>query len=123
MGKQNIPSHSLCIKFAGQILPNYVVLYYECYSCYKVGHTKKNCNINARCMTCGNTPHENASPCLHKDKPPHCINFGGDHFPTDTVCPEIIITKSYNQHQRLKTSPLWKLGGKCVGLTLRIYQP
>ncbi|KYN41678.1 hypothetical protein ALC56_03898 [Trachymyrmex septentrionalis] len=45
-------------------------------------------------MTCGNTPHENASPYPHKDKLPHCINCGGNHLPTDTVYPDITMQKA-----------------------------
>lgn len=59
-----VPSQLLCIKFAGQQLPEWVTLFYDghpvspyvpkvriCYSCYRVGHTQRICNSNPRCMT------------------------------------------------------------------------
>jgi len=67
-----IPSRTVYLKFAGQILPKYVFLCqnrYEvspfipkikiCFSCYRVGHISKACKGKPRCIFCGQDPHDN----------------------------------------------------------------
>jgi len=74
-----IPSRTICLKFAGQILPKYIFLCrnrYEvfpyifkvkiCYSCYRIGHISKNCKGRHRCLYCGGDAHDSPSSCPRK---------------------------------------------------------
>ncbi|KYN50053.1 hypothetical protein ALC62_00081, partial [Cyphomyrmex costatus] len=101
-----LPSKSLCIKFAGQILPKSVSLFYTrhvvsafipkvriCYNCFRSGHISKTCRSKSRCMRCGETPHANPQDCGMLDVPPKCINCGGSHIPTSHDCPMVITQK------------------------------
>ncbi|KYN10140.1 hypothetical protein ALC57_17735, partial [Trachymyrmex cornetzi] len=67
-----VPSKTLRIKFAGQVLPREVFLFkirHEvrpyipkariCFSCFRVGHIAKVCKGPPRCLYCGNNAHEN----------------------------------------------------------------
>ncbi|KYN12065.1 hypothetical protein ALC57_15774 [Trachymyrmex cornetzi] len=104
-----VPSRSVCIKFAGQIMPKFVFLFHTkhdvscyvpkiriCYNCYRVGHISKACRSNARCMRCGEAPHQDDKDCNQKDappSPPRCINCNGGHLPTSNKCSLIIRQK------------------------------
>jgi len=98
-----IPSRTVCIKFAGQILPKYIFLCrnrYEvhpyitkvkiCFSCHRIGHISKNCKSKPRCLFCGNDAHEPPSVCPNKDDNPLCINCKGEHLANSRNCPLII---------------------------------
>ncbi|KYN12063.1 hypothetical protein ALC57_15771 [Trachymyrmex cornetzi] len=69
------PSMTINLKFAGQVLPRYVYLYFDvhtvspfiprvktCFSCFRNGHISKYCRGRPRCRLCGKNPHrENVS--------------------------------------------------------------
>jgi len=99
------PSRTVCIKFSGQLLPNYVYLYncrYSvspyipkariCFNCFKVGHVSKTCKGKSRCVYCGNDKHASTSSnvCSSAQPPYSCINCSGDHLATSHLCPEVI---------------------------------
>ncbi|KYN02593.1 hypothetical protein ALC62_06593 [Cyphomyrmex costatus] len=98
-----VPSRSVCIKFAGQDLPNFVSLFdtkhavscyipeiRTCYNCYRDGHISKACRSNARCMRYDEAPHPDSNDCSLKDVPPRCINCNKGHLPTSNNCPLVI---------------------------------
>jgi len=98
-----IPSRTVCLKFAGQILPKYVFLCrnrYEvspyiakikiCFACYRVGHISKNCRGKPRCIFCEGDAHDSSSPCPQKNNNPCCINCRGEHLATSHDCPLIV---------------------------------
>jgi len=98
-----IPSRTVCLKFAGQILPKYVFLCRNrcevypyiskvkvCFSCHRVGHISKNCKSGSRCLFCGEGVHESPSVCPKKDDNPLCINCKGEHLANSRDCPLII---------------------------------
>jgi len=71
-----IPSRTVCLKFAGQILPKYVFICRNrsevspyiakikiCFACYRVGHISKNCRGKPRCIFCGGDTHDSSSSC------------------------------------------------------------
>jgi len=74
-----IPSYTVCLKFAGQILSKYVffcrtrheVYHFVpkaqiCFSCYKIGHINKTCKDKPRCIFCGGDAHESGVTCSSK---------------------------------------------------------
>lgn len=97
------PSRTLCFKFAGQVLPQYIYLFrvrHEvcpfvpkakiCYSCFRVGHVSKSCKGRPRCIYCGEDKHDENITCQNKNKPPRCVNCSGSHLPTSHECPLVI---------------------------------
>ncbi|GJQ70170.1 hypothetical protein Trydic_g9515 [Trypoxylus dichotomus] len=51
------------------------------------GHTQSNCNINYKCMKCGE---DHSTHLCQKPRttPPKCANCGGEHLSTYLKCPE-----------------------------------
>jgi len=106
-----VPSRTVCLKFAGQILPKYVYLCRNrfevspfvpkikiCYSCYRVGHISKACKGKPRCIFCGGDPHgkDNENDvCPERDNPPKCINCQGEHLASSHTCPTV------SQHKKV----------------------
>ncbi|GJQ67519.1 hypothetical protein Trydic_g8332 [Trypoxylus dichotomus] len=59
----------------------------QCHKCQMFGHTQSNCNINYKCMKCGE--HHSTHLCEKpKTTPPKCANCGGEHLSTYLKCPE-----------------------------------
>ncbi|GJQ65105.1 hypothetical protein Trydic_g3648 [Trypoxylus dichotomus] len=59
----------------------------QCHKCQMFGHTQSSCNINYKCMKCG----EDHSTHLYekpRTTPPKCANCGGEHLSTYLKCPE-----------------------------------
>jgi len=96
------PLRTICVKFAGQFLPQYVSIFscrYPvslfiskiriCFSCFRVGHLSKTCK-NQLCIYCGNVGHNAEEECTSKNSPPCCINCRGAHLPTSHNCPVVI---------------------------------
>ncbi|KYN06615.1 hypothetical protein ALC62_02433 [Cyphomyrmex costatus] len=98
-----LPSRTICVKFAGQYLPDEVSLFNAlysvdpyipkariCYVCYRVGHIGNDCKSSKpRCLYCGGD-HDKLVECENKQQAKKCINCGGDHWATSFVCPMII---------------------------------
>ncbi|GJQ83116.1 hypothetical protein Trydic_g12038 [Trypoxylus dichotomus] len=59
----------------------------QCHKCQMFGHTQSNCNINYKCMKCGE---DHSTHLCEKPKttPPKCANCGGEHLSTYLKCPE-----------------------------------
>ncbi|GJQ86055.1 hypothetical protein Trydic_g22060 [Trypoxylus dichotomus] len=59
----------------------------QCRKCQMFGHTQSNCNINYKCMKCGE---DHSTHLCEKPKttPPKCANCGGEHLSTYLKCPE-----------------------------------
>ncbi|KYN21841.1 hypothetical protein ALC57_05773, partial [Trachymyrmex cornetzi] len=100
------PSTTINIKFAGQILPKYVSLYFDmhnvspfiprvktCFSCFRIGHIGKFCKSRPRSGLCGKDPHGDKDTCERNNLPPLCINCAGDHPSTSSSCPLFIKQK------------------------------
>jgi len=98
-----VPSRTLCVKFSGQSLPQYVYLFncrYPvvpfvpktriCFSCFRVGHLSKSCKSRPRCLFCGDSAHDSSETCSLKQAPPKCINCKGDHLATSHDCIKVI---------------------------------
>ncbi|KYQ52361.1 hypothetical protein ALC60_08524 [Trachymyrmex zeteki] len=96
-----VPSKTIRVKFAGQILPQEVFLYkvrhevrpfiprpHICYSCHRMGHISSSCKSTPRCLYCGESKHNdmNGSCHLHED-PPKCINCQRRHWASANICP------------------------------------
>ncbi|KYN15555.1 hypothetical protein ALC57_12208 [Trachymyrmex cornetzi] len=99
-------STTINIKFAGQILPKYISLYFDihnvspfilrvktCFSCFRIGHIGKFCKSRPRCGLCGKDPHGDKDTCERNNLPPLCINCAGDHPSTSSSCPLFIKQK------------------------------
>ncbi|GJQ65604.1 hypothetical protein Trydic_g12483, partial [Trypoxylus dichotomus] len=58
----------------------------QCQKCQMFGHTQSNCNINYKCMKCGegHFTHLCTKP---KTTPPKCANCQGEHLSTYIKCP------------------------------------
>ena len=91
-GVEYTPSTSVNLKFAGQILPRQVFLFYDsyevlpivprvktCFSCFRVGHIRKFCKSRPRCRLCGKDAHKEDEMCERQNLPPKYINCSGDH--------------------------------------------
>lgn len=74
-----VPTTTVLIKFAGQILPKYMYLFkirFEvslyiprtktCFKCYRIGHIAAACKSRARCLYCGLDRHEEGISCSQK---------------------------------------------------------
>jgi len=98
-----LPSRTVCIKFSGQLLPEYVYLYncrYAvspyipkariCFNCFRVGHVSKVCKGKPRCIYCGNDKHSPPETCPRAQPPFSCLNCSGDHLATSHLCPDVI---------------------------------
>jgi len=98
-----VPSRTICIKFAGQILPPHVFIYgckYDvfpfipktriCFSCFRVGHMSRSCKSQPRCIYCGGNGHKENEECTLKSSPPVCINCKGAHLPTSHECALVV---------------------------------
>lgn len=98
-----IPSSTICVKFAGQSLPNHVSIFKTrhevspfvpktkvCFKCYRVGHISSSCRGAERCLKCGHSKHSEDTICPAEGKPPQCINCQGDHLATSINCPVVI---------------------------------
>ncbi|GJQ68700.1 hypothetical protein Trydic_g17236 [Trypoxylus dichotomus] len=59
----------------------------QCHKCQMFGHTQSNCNINYKCIKCGE---DHSTHLCEKPKttPPKCANCGGEHLSTYLKCPE-----------------------------------
>jgi len=101
-----VPSCTICLKFAGQILPRFIYLFncrYSvypfipktriCFSCFRVGHLNKTCKSRPRCLYCGETVHDSSEVYSLKQAPPKCINCKGDHLATSHDCPRVMTHK------------------------------
>jgi len=95
-----IPSRTVCIKFAGQILLKYVFFCRTChevflfvpkvkicFSCFRVGHISKACKGKLRCIFCSKDAHDSNESCSDKNNKPKCINCHGDHLASLHDCP------------------------------------
>ncbi|KYN12067.1 hypothetical protein ALC57_15776 [Trachymyrmex cornetzi] len=101
------PSRTICIKFAGQVLPSEVALFnalYKvdafvprvkiCYVCYRVGYIGRDCKSpRPRCLFCG-SPCEDEHSCPADRSRATCINCSGEHLATSHTCSFIIRHKS-----------------------------
>ena len=79
------PFTSVNIKFAGQILPRQVFLFYDshevlpivprvktCFSCFRVSYIQKFCKSRPRCKLCGKDAHKEDETCERQNLPPKC---------------------------------------------------
>lgn len=102
------PSQSVVLTIEGQILPEFVFLYYnklnitlyhyptiQCFSCCRFGHTKNNCRSKPRCFKCGQN-HIGAS-CTIEESDACCLLCSGNHLAISRNCPE------YNRQQNIKS--------------------
>lgn len=58
----------------------------QCHKCQMFGHTQLNCNINHRCMKCGEA-HSTHLCTKPRTTPAKCANCGGEHVSTSLKCP------------------------------------
>lgn len=59
----------------------------QCHRCQLFGHTQPNCEVEFKCMKCGDyhSTHECEKP---RTTPPRCANCGGEHLSTSLKCLE-----------------------------------
>ncbi|KYN01806.1 hypothetical protein ALC62_07394, partial [Cyphomyrmex costatus] len=106
-----VPSRTIRIKFAGQILPKEVFLFkvkHEvrpyipapriCHRCYRVGHVNNSCKSNPRCKFCGDDSrgrdNDAGCQCNMQTEAPKCINCQGNHWANDRACPIVVKHRS-----------------------------
>lgn len=102
------PSQTVVITFEGQVLPEFVFLYYnkinvqmyryptvQCYSCCRFGHMKSNCRAKPRCFKCGQG--HSGDTCGIVESESSCLICSGNHFATNKKCPE------YSRQQNIKS--------------------
>ncbi|KYN29943.1 hypothetical protein ALC57_00613 [Trachymyrmex cornetzi] len=94
-----VPSRTIRIRFAGQLLPQEVFIYkvrHEvrpfiprprvCNQCHRIGHVSAACKGAPRCLYCGENKHDF---CQQREETPRCINCNGNHWANDSNCPII----------------------------------
>jgi len=99
----NLPSRTVCIKFSGQSLPQFVYLCnYRyavspfvpkariCFSCFRIGHVGKLCKSRPRCLLCGEDKHPSPEICSRAQAPQACINCSGNHLATSHLCSNVV---------------------------------
>lgn len=95
---KKIPTGTVKIIFAGQLLPEVVELYgakrkvspyyfsvTQCFGCYRFGHTQKMCKAKKKCRNCGENLDDDHENCTKKI---HCVNCNMNHSSTDKTCEE-----------------------------------
>jgi len=98
-----LPSRTICVKFSGQSLSQYIYLHnYRytvspyvpkariCFSCFRVGHVSKVCKSRPRCLLCEKAKHTSPELCSRAQAPQCCINCAGNHLATSHLCPHAI---------------------------------
>lgn len=101
-------SQSVVVTFEGQVLPEFLYLYYnkvnielykyptiQCYSCCRFGHMKSNCRSKPRCYKCGQSHYGDS--CGLDESEACCLLCSGSHYATSRKCPE------YNRQQNIKS--------------------
>jgi len=96
-----VPSRTVCLKFAGQSLPQFIYLFNSkysvfpfisktriCFSCFRVGYLSKACKSRPRCLHCGDAAHDSSQICAQTQGPPKCINCEGIISLHPTIAPE-----------------------------------
>lgn len=131
-----VPSSTVKVKFEGRVLPKSVSLFFiilsvtpyvprtsVCYNCFRTGHISKACKGVPRCVYCGKDKHADTEPCPDKADAPHCINCGGAHLATASICPHIVFQKEvaslaatenipvFEARNRLSPAPSMPAGG------------
>ncbi|GJQ69117.1 hypothetical protein Trydic_g18452 [Trypoxylus dichotomus] len=78
----------------------------QCHKCQMFGHTQSNCNINYKCMKCGE---DHSTHLCEKPKttPPKCANCGGEHLSTYPENPNNAVGKKFIDAPLPKNNP-WK---------------
>lgn len=102
------PSQSVVVTFEGQVLPEFIYLYFnklmvniyqyptiQCFSCCRFGHTKNNCRSKPRCFKCGQN--HTGDSCEVEETEANCLVCSGNHFATNKKCPE------YNRQKNIKS--------------------
>ncbi|GJQ88069.1 hypothetical protein Trydic_g18196, partial [Trypoxylus dichotomus] len=76
----------------------------QCHKCQMFGHTQSNCNINYKCMKCGE---DHSTHLCEKPKttPPKCANCGGEHLSTYPENPNNAVGKKFIDAPLPKNNP------------------
>ncbi|KYQ60094.1 hypothetical protein ALC60_00863 [Trachymyrmex zeteki] len=98
-----VPAKTIRIKFAGQLLPQFVYIFKvrhevrpfiprprTCNACFRTGHVQTTCRGAPRCLYCGGGKHnESNDTCQLQEGTPKCINCQGEHWANSSECPVI----------------------------------
>lgn len=82
----------------------------QCHKCQLFGHTQSNCNIDFRCMKCGEE-HSTHLCTKPKTTPPKCANCSGEHLSTFIKCPQNpnnVTTRKFLEAPVPKENPWFK---------------
>lgn len=64
---------------------------WQCFKCWRFGHTKNGCRSVEACRICGKQIHDKDHECL-----PNCVNCNLAHESNDKSCPDFLRRKDQN---------------------------
>lgn len=124
-GPERTETETVCFTIKGANLPPYIVLFAtrskitpyipsirQCYRCGKIGHISRFCKEEEKCLTCGESKHEESLGC---SKPPKCRNCQGAHRTIYKDCEEIIKAKEISKIMAYENLPFIQTRRKYEG--------
>ncbi|XP_044575225.1 uncharacterized protein LOC123259030 [Cotesia glomerata] len=124
-GPERTETETVCFTVKGANLPPYIVLFAtrskvtpyipairQCYRCGKIGHISRFCKEEEKCLTCGESKHEESLGCT---KPLKCRNCKGSHRTISKDCEEIIKAKEISKIMAYENLPFIQARRKYEG--------
>lgn len=100
-----VPTQSVVVTFAGQVLPKNIYCYYtslavetyllptiQCHNCCRFGHIKTQCRSKPRCYRCAQN--HIGDSCDVEEASASCLFCSGNHFAINKKCSEQLRQKS-----------------------------
>lgn len=110
-----VETSAVCITFRNRQLPEeifvertvlkvdtFIPSIKQCYKCGKIGHLRKCCRSEEKCLNCNQDRHPEGTVC---QSTPMCINCSGNHRTTNSKCPKIQESVAINKIMAQESIP------------------